>query len=134
VPSYAHPKPPASLIPATELGVRPRPGAFEAPTGAEILYSFTARTVGPRRTRRRPGCPKARRFGGKAAAGRGAPCLPTALRLSCPPRLGHAGLRLAKAQPVVMVSERGWTRFGVHGDQFTTFLDCFARKDFFGFF
>jgi hypothetical protein len=44
---------------------------------------------------------------------------------------GHARLRLAKAQPVVMASERGWTRFGVYGNQFIIVFDVLSIKQFF---
>ena len=122
MPSYAHSKPPASLIPTTELGVGPWPGTSEAPAGAETLSTFTARTDGPRRTRRRPGCPKARRSEGKPPQhGVAMPADGFASFLSA--STGHAGPRRAKAQPVVMASERGWTRFGVHGNLYYTFLN-----------
>lgn len=40
------------------------------------MYSFTALTAGPRRTRRRPGCPQARRSEGKPPQARDTPYMP----------------------------------------------------------
>jgi hypothetical protein len=72
VPSYADPKPPASLFPTTELGVGPWPGAFATPAGAgQSILSPPGRTARAERAaapavRRRAGRRESRRRHGIA--------------------------------------------------------------------
>ena len=59
------------------------PGAFAAPAGAgQCIHSPDGRAA---QHAPPPRLSAGEQVGGKAAAGRGSPCLPTTLRLSCPP-------------------------------------------------
>ena len=104
------PKPPASLMPTTELGVWPGQGCAGSVRRGRNCVGFPAARPKARPARAAAPLSEGGQARGKAAAGMGFPWLPTVLRLSCPPRSRHQGRRAQAGRPSwrVKESERGW--------------------------